>query len=304
VSTLLLHAGAAAVPLSQVEAVPTPAATKSWQPIAHIDVVRLVEQELQQQHLRIVSQEFALWRDGSRFFGLMELRNGQNHDDYALVVGIRNSHDKSFPAGAVLGSRVFVCDNLAFSGEVKFARKHTTHILRDLPALVNAGVARLLTARAGQERRIEAYKGFQLSDMEAHDVMVRAAQISVAPITRLSDVIREWHTPQHPEFQPRTAWSLFNAFTEALKGGLAALPARTQALHGLMDKVVGFQNIEAEPSLFDAPEPVQDAEFEVVGQEPIVLDGGPRFEDVVDAGMDAGAAAPEPGPTFDEGAES
>ena len=30
-------------------------------------------------------------------------------------------------------------------------------------------------------------------------------------------VLREWHTPRHEEFQPRTAWSLFNAFTEARK---------------------------------------------------------------------------------------
>jgi hypothetical protein len=33
------------------------------------------------------------------------------------VLGLRNSHDKRFPAGLVGGSAVFVCDNLAFSGE-------------------------------------------------------------------------------------------------------------------------------------------------------------------------------------------
>lgn len=37
----------------------------------------------------------------------------------------------------------------------------------------------------------------------------------------------------------RTVWSLFNAFTEAPKGSLTLLPARTQALRGLLDMHVG-----------------------------------------------------------------
>jgi hypothetical protein len=47
----------------------------------------------------------------------------------------------------------------------------------------------------------------------------------------------------------RSAWSLFNSFTEALKGtALAELPARTEALHALFDAETGtpaFEEIEA-----------------------------------------------------------
>ncbi|MGV3661435.1 MAG: hypothetical protein ACO1TE_14700 [Prosthecobacter sp.] len=41
------------------------------------------------------------------------------------------NHDKTFPAGIVFG-----CDNLSFSGEIKFARNHSRFIVRDLPQLV------------------------------------------------------------------------------------------------------------------------------------------------------------------------
>jgi hypothetical protein len=42
-------------------------------------------------------------------------------------------------------------------------------------------------------------------------------------------------------FEQRNVWSLFNAFTEALKeGNLAELPKRTEALHGLLDNQVGL----------------------------------------------------------------
>jgi len=37
-------------------------------------------------------------------------------------------------------------------------------------------------------------------------------------------VIEAWEEPKHEEFTPRTAWSLFNAFTETQKGA----PPRAQ----------------------------------------------------------------------------
>ncbi len=42
---------------------------------------------------------------------------------------VRNSHDKTFPAGIVAGTQVPVCDNLSFAGEISLARKHTSNIL-------------------------------------------------------------------------------------------------------------------------------------------------------------------------------
>jgi len=58
--------------------------------------------------------------------------NNESAADFALVVGLRNSHDKSFPAGLVIGASVLVCDNLSFSGEVRLARKHTYPIIATL----------------------------------------------------------------------------------------------------------------------------------------------------------------------------
>lgn len=236
---LMLHAGASAATLEQVAEVVTPAAEKGWQPIAHIDVVNLVRTTLEARHLTVQSQGFALWQNGMRMFGVLELRNGENASDYALTIGVRNSHDKSFAAGAALGSKVFVCDNLAFSGEITFARKHTVNIARDLPQLVSAAIGRLVDLRGWQDKRIAAYKEFELTDALAHDIIVRSLDRRVIGPIKLVDVLEEYRKPRHQEFAPRTAWSLFNAFTENAKGGVRQLTARTQALHGLLDEVCG-----------------------------------------------------------------
>lgn len=236
---LSLHAGASAATLEQVAAVQTPAAEKGWQPIAHSDVINLVQSTLAERHLIVRSSGFALWANGQRMFGVLELMNGENADDYALTIGVRNSHDKSFAAGAALGSKVFVCDNLAFSGEITFARKHTVNIARDLPQLVSAAIGRLVDLRGWQDKRIAAYKAFELTDAIAHDIIVRSLDRRVIGPMKLVDVVAEYRTPRHEEFAPRTAWSLFNAYTEIAKGAVRQLPARTQALHGLLDEVCG-----------------------------------------------------------------
>ena len=63
---------------------------------------------------------------------------------YQYVLGLRNSNNKRFAAGVVIGIAPFVCDNLAFSGEVKLARKHTVYIKRDLPMMIDKKLDRLL----------------------------------------------------------------------------------------------------------------------------------------------------------------
>lgn len=236
---LFLHAGASAATIQQVADVRTPDAEKGWQPIAHDVTIDLVKETLASRHLTVANEAYALWAGGNRMFGVLELRNGENPTDYALTIGIRNSHDKSFAAGAALGSKVFVCDNLAFSGEITFARKHTVNIVRDLPQLVSAAIGRLVDLRGWQDKRIAAYKTFELTDALAHDIIVRSLDRRVIGPMKLVDVVAEYRKPRHEEFAPRTAWSLFNAYTEIAKGAVRQLPGRTQALHGLLDEVVG-----------------------------------------------------------------
>jgi Domain of unknown function (DUF932) len=240
-ANLYLHCGAHAVPRERVAEVLTPSRTESWVPIAHDKLLTGVQEALARSGLHVVTEAHGLTNAGNRYFGLLQVANGTNTAAFGLVVGIRNSHDKSFPAALVLGAQVFVCDNLSFSGEVKLARKHTAHIERDLPQLVERAVGMLSDLRNTQERRFTAYQHHELADSGAHDLVIKAMDSRIIPVTRIPDVLQEWREPRHPEFREgRTAWRLFNAFTEALKGNLGELPKRTQALHGLLDPACGL----------------------------------------------------------------
>jgi hypothetical protein len=238
---LILHCGASACDMKDVEKVNTPRSTRSWQPIPHHQLITTVQRTLSSTNLRIGTQAHSLTHDGSRYFGLMEIQSQKANADYTWVLGLRNSHDKTFPAGIVAGASVFVCDNLSFSGEVKFARKHTRFINRDLPQLVERSIGLLMQKWNDQDKRIEAYKEADIFNPEAHDLVIRAYDVGVISNRMIPAVLHEWREPQHEEFKRRDVWSLFNAFTEALKeGNLAELPKRTEALHGLLDVAVGL----------------------------------------------------------------
>lgn len=238
---LCLHCGAHEVARSAIATVSTPRPTDSWVPIPHHQLIQTVERTLKSTNLSIGTQAHSLTHDGQRYFGLMEIVGKSTSEDYCCILGLRNSHDKTFPAGIVAGASVFVCDNLSFSGEIKFARKHTRFILRDLPQLVERSIGLLSLKWHDQDKRIAAYKQAELEDAEAHDLIIRACDVSVCSNRLIPQVLHEWREPKHDAFEPRNVWSLFNSFTEALKdGNLAELPKRTEALHGLLDTAVGL----------------------------------------------------------------
>jgi Domain of unknown function (DUF932) len=240
-SNLILHCGAARAERQQVYDVPTPPRTGTWVPVAHGVILDEVQTVLTASGLQVVSEAHGLTRDGARYFGLLQVTSGHNPDQWGLVVGVRNSHDKSFPAALALGASVFVCDNLSFFGEVKLARKHTAYIQRDLPQLVNRAVGMLTQLRQTQEQRFLTYQKTELAEAQAHDLVVRSIDAQVLPVTKIPELLQEWRAPRHPEFREgKTAWRLFNAFTETLKGRLTELPRRCQALHGLLDPACGL----------------------------------------------------------------
>ena len=240
---LYMHCGGHHVDREAAVTTPTPQRTRTWVPVPHGRLLGLVEQTLAGTGMRVVSEAHGLWGEGQRYFGLLQVENNHAAGDHSMVVGLRNSHDRTFPAAIAVGCGVFVCDNLSFSGEVTLSRRHTRFVERDLPGVVARAIGQVGQLRHLQEERIAAYKATPLGNRAAHDLVVRALDARVLPVTWVPEVVEQWRQPNHREFlaDGRTAWTLFNAFTEVLKrGNLQQLPRRSQALHGLIDSECGL----------------------------------------------------------------
>jgi hypothetical protein len=242
-NNIILHCGGNSATLEEIQATPTPSPTRSHVPIPHTELITAVQKSLRGGGYEILQQTHALAEEGQRYFGVMQIANGGGRQsDYGWTIGLRNSHDKTFTAGIAAGTRVFVCDNLAFSGEIKVARKHTRYIRRDLQGLVQSSIGRMHDALGLMDKRIDAYKERQVSDAVAHDLVIRATDARAIVPRDIPQVLQEWRKPTHEEFAPRSAWSLFNAVTEAHKriSQAGTLLTRGNSLHGVFDSFVGL----------------------------------------------------------------
>lgn len=239
---LMLHCGGQLKTREEVFAVPVPAATATYAPLPYESFVLRIEKQLTVEGIHVTEERLALTKTGQRLFGLMAVElPGANHRDYGAVLGLRTSYDKSFANGLCIGASVFVCDNLSFQGEVTFERKHTAGMLRDLSWMISETVSTLPARFAAQSKTFEAYRSRELLDEEAHDLAIRLWDAGAIGTLEIPRLITEWRDPRHPELtrEGKSAWRLFNAATETIKGDLWRLPARTRAIHTILDEVCG-----------------------------------------------------------------
>jgi hypothetical protein len=236
---LMLHRGGHVATRDEVAAVVTPPvdATTGWTPIPHVELMEQTTGALQRAGYTVEEEELGLWGDeGQRFFARFALAVTLAGGLARLVLGLRNSHDRSFAAGLALGQKVFVCDNLSFNAEVTLGRKHTRFIHRDLPGLLSSRIGLLPAFTQRAEQRIESYQQTEIGTLYTHDLIVRAYDHQIISGGAIRDVLREYRNPRHPEFKPRTLWSLHNAFTEVLKKIQPIdLAQRTRSLDVLLD---------------------------------------------------------------------
>ena len=233
----------------------------SYQPISHNLLIDKTRKHLDQGGFEVVDECHNLARDGKRYFGLFEVTHpSRENAERGTIVGLRNAHDKCFPAGLCAGDAPFVCDNLIFTNQVKLARRHTKNILGELDQVIARTLGRLFDFWVGQDNRIESYKDFDLANPQVNDLVIRAYKAGAIPKTKIADVVDQWESSDHDAFRDRNMNSLYNAFTEVYKGNLIALPNRSEALHSVLDSEVGF-----DLSSFDSQEEVVEGELVEVG---------------------------------------
>lgn len=194
----------------------TPPGTATHRPVPHIEVVSALVETLGFRHISVVNEEYAVSRDGMKMFGVMELDQGMHGARFAL--GIRNSHDKSFRLAVTVGYRVFVCENLAFSGDFSpVLAKHSKHF--SLQNALSIGVDDMQRNFNPMVEAVERWRVSQLSDVSARMIIYKAFIEGKLEVPRhLARPVHDlYFNPEHEEFQPRTMWSLSNAFTSALK---------------------------------------------------------------------------------------
>src|SRR6266404_6448237 len=187
--------------------VPTPLATDTHRPIPHVEVVTALVETLGFRHIGVVQDEYAVSKDGMKMFGVLDLDTGMHGCRFSI--GVRNAHDKSMRLAMTVGYRVFVCENMAFSGDFQpVLAKHSKNF--SLTSALSIGVDEMQRSFDGMKMQVEAWRESQLADVSAKLIIYRAFIESDLEVPRhLARPVHElYFNPKHDEFQPRTLWSL------------------------------------------------------------------------------------------------
>lgn len=232
--------GARTVTMKQLRDMPAPRPMgKQHKPVAHCDLLDALEAGVKDVlGARIAKMDLAVGRggygkrDAALFATLVLTKQGVPGTSYAI--GLRQSNDRSMAIRMVAGMSVFVCDNMAMLGDTTFLReKHFGGL--DLALEIGAGLETLRPRFKAMSDGVIRLQGEKLSDDRSKALMFDAFDRGVLPTRMLPAVAKEWREPRHREFEPRTAWSLHNAFTEVMKQlPVTVREARCQELGRLM----------------------------------------------------------------------
>ncbi len=180
IGRLIAHSGAVKVTRQELERIEPPAATRSWKPVRHVDLVTVIRTELEQRGLAIREEAYAIQRDGAILFGVLDLA-WRGNGEFAAALGLRTANDKTMAIQIAVGMRIFVCDNLIFSGDlIALRRKHTGKL--DLRAEIARAIDRYQNGVLALEHGIERLRESRICDRTAKEMFFDVSAKAMLPV--------------------------------------------------------------------------------------------------------------------------
>jgi hypothetical protein len=175
-----------------------------------------MHEELDRRQIHITKEEYAIQREGTSLFAALTL-NWLRDEEMSAALAFRHANDKSEAMKMYAGVSVFVCDNMALSGdEILLNRKHTTRL--NVAAELTKAFDRYHDGALVLQRHIGELKRGPLSLGDAQRKLFEIFYRRMLPARLLVPV-----TDSYLSQADRTDWGLLNALT---------LHAKTLPPHG------------------------------------------------------------------------
>jgi hypothetical protein len=209
-STLVAHRGAMLVPREKLGRFEPPEPEGRWRPVKHSLIVDLMHQELDRRDIHVSREEYAVQRDGNYLFAALTL-NWLRDEEMSAALAFRHSNDKSEAMRLYAGMRVFVCDNMAISGdEIILNRKHTTRL--NIAEDLSKAFDRYKNGALVLQRNIEDLKAGLLTQTAIEATLFEIFYRKMLHSRMLIPVADSFYNQDD-----RTSWGLLNACTRHAK---------------------------------------------------------------------------------------
>jgi hypothetical protein len=199
-----------------------PAQTETYSPVAHRDIMSSIRSKSTDNGLRILKHRISSNILGTRIIGFVTLeekssRGIKSEHGLKMMLGYRNSYDKSMSVGFVAGASVWICSNGLLSGDmISFRRKHTGTVAAELQEKIQTGLSRMRDDFARLNVEVDVMKNFSLTPRQKAEILgVMYFEKNMITPTQMNIIKRELTESEH--FKDNDAWCLYNNITESLK---------------------------------------------------------------------------------------
>ena len=238
-SNLMLHCGAKPATFKDLQSMHSDhykPMTPTHKPLPHYEVANRIKTSIRNfTDYSIVGEEYGVSHKQKNCFGAISLKkDNDQHHDYDMIYAWRHSNIQKFGLRAGIGSKVFVCDNMAFmvESEIKGC-KHTANIQGTFNTRLEELSKSLLARDEELHTTYDTYKSIKLTYKDSDHLIMRAVRMKAIPKTKITAVDNEWRNPTYKyDSTGNSMWDLYNAFTHVNKGTFYADQiTRTQRLH-------------------------------------------------------------------------
>ena len=217
---LVAHSGATYIDREGLRALETPPGTDTWTPIPHYDLMVALEGQLKARGINIIKEQFAV--QVAKLFGVIDT-DYQVTEEGGAAIGIRTANDKSLALQLAIGYRVFICDNMAFHGDlIALKRKHTANL--DLHTEFATGIGRYVQGYQKLHENIDWWKERTVSKERGKQLIYDIFSQKIVPVRLFHPTVRAWEAAED-----KTMWRLHNCMTAHIKD-LKPAPAFTANL--------------------------------------------------------------------------
>jgi len=197
--------------------VPIPQKTDSYTPVPNRDLILAIEEVLDNYGYNTIAEHYELGGKGQQMFGYKTLVSPSYNGDgeQQRTLGFRNSYNKSLAVGIVSGSRVIVCSNLMFEGDIVKLRKHTTNVFADLYNMI---VDAILGIEINFEKLLkdtERLKSCEISKTDMAELLGKMfIEEELITSTQLNHIKNSWKEKGEEHM---TGWDFMNYCTDSMK---------------------------------------------------------------------------------------
>lgn len=203
---------------SYLRSVILPKETLTYKPIAHGQLIDLINESVDKAGFKISNESYSSVRDGEIANGRYDILNVKD-DEMGLQIAWQNSYNKSLTLKFAIGATVFICKNGMVRGDMgTLKRKHTGDVQEFTPFKITESIK-----AAGDKFRLmqterELFKSVEIDKRVSAELVGRMMiEESFIASTQLNIIKNQIKSPSFDYNAQNSLWELYQHTTFAMK---------------------------------------------------------------------------------------